>query len=72
MQRWARTSSDCATAPATWTRNNPYAARAVQVLVNNTVGGGVLGQITSRSLARGRRWNQLGGDPGEGPGALRL
>ena len=41
------------------TRNNPYAARAVQVLVNNTVGGGVLGQITSRSQARGRRWNQL-------------
>ena len=24
-------------------RNNPFAARAVQVLVNNTVGGGVLG-----------------------------
>ena len=38
-------------------RNNPYAARAVQVLVNNTVGGGVLGQVNSRSQSRARRWN---------------
>ena len=40
-------------------RNNPYASRAVQVLVNNTVGGGVLAQIKSRSRSRERRWNQL-------------
>ena len=40
-------------------RNNPYAARAVQVLVNNTVGGGVLGQISSRSQQRATRWNRL-------------
>lgn len=41
------------------TRNNPFAARAVQVLVNNTVGGGVLGQVNSRSSARAARWNRL-------------
>ena len=39
------------------TRNNPFAARAVQVLVNNTVGGGVLGQCKSRSKTREQRWN---------------
>ena len=39
------------------TRNNPFAARAVQVLVNNTVGGGVLGQINSKSRSRAQRWN---------------
>lgn len=39
------------------TRNNPFAARAVQVLVNNTVGGGVLGQCKSRSRTREQRWN---------------
>lgn len=41
------------------TRNNPYAARAVQVIVNNVVGSGVLGQINSRSRARANRWNAL-------------
>lgn len=51
------------------TRNNPYAARAVQVLVNNTVGGGVLGQVTSRSAARARRWNQLWEEWSKNPGA---
>ena len=40
------------------TRNNPFAARAVQVLVNNTVGGGVLGQVNSRSRSRAQRWNE--------------
>ena len=40
------------------TRNNPFASRAVQVLVNNTVGGGVLGQVNSRSRSRAQRWNQ--------------
>ena len=39
------------------TRNNPFAARAVQVLVNNTVGGGVLGQVNSKSRSRAQRWN---------------
>lgn len=62
------TSADAATAPGLerlrnrardLTRNNPYASRAIQVLVNNTVGGGCLGQLTSRSRSRAARWNVL-------------
>ena len=48
-------------------RNNPFAARAVQVLVNNTVGGGVLGQIHSRSRNRATRWNQAWEDWAKNP-----
>ena len=48
-------------------RNNPFAARAVQVLVNNTVGGGVLGQIHSRSRTRATRWNQAWEDWAKNP-----
>jgi lambda family phage portal protein len=48
-------------------RNNPFAARAVQVLVNNTVGGGVLGQIHSRSRNRASRWNQAWEDWAKNP-----
>ena len=66
--RTPATSADAALAPGLerlrnrsrdLTRNNPYAARAVQVIVNNTVGGGVLGQINSRSRGRANRWNDL-------------
>jgi lambda family phage portal protein len=48
-------------------RNNPFAARAVQVLVNNTVGGGVLGQVHSRSRNRASRWNQAWEDWAKNP-----
>ena len=48
-------------------RNNPFAARAVQVLVNNTVGGGVLGQVHSRSRNRATRWNQAWEDWAKNP-----
>lgn len=48
-------------------RNNPFAARAVQVLVNNTVGGGVLGQVHSRSRTRASRWNQAWEDWAKNP-----
>ena len=41
-------------------RNNPFAARAVQVLVNNTVGGGVLGQTFPQPNPRNAMESSLG------------
>jgi lambda family phage portal protein len=40
-------------------RNSPYFARAVNVIVNNTVGAGILGKIKGRNKTQEKKLNEL-------------